>query len=673
MESNTDQSSNVTKIVIAIVVVLLCCACAVIGVAGYIMYQASQNIPPIDLPLPIPTTIETESPSNPLPTPERPPVESIPSGTLETLNQTLVPANDPYELACRLQGLCNIPTTVPAKAYKLGDQESFWTTNVDTVTNFQVTATLKYITPHVFFWIENGANYNDGDLKKLADTFENSIYPTDREFFGSEWTPGIDDDPHIYILYVRGTGASNAGYFSSPDEYNPLIREYSNGHEMFFFNADNMDLGSEETYSVLAHEFQHMIHFSTDLNESTWMNEGFSMVAELLNDYPAYFDQYYVASPDLNLTDWLPNPGANGPHYGESFLYLSYFLNRFGEDATKAVVKNPENGLTSIDDTLQTLNITDPQTGKIITADDVFMDWAATLLLKDKSVGDGRYYYDNYPSAPTISVSDHITNCPDTLNGSVNQYGIDTIGIDCAGDHTIHFSGATVAGLFPEDAHSGKFSFWSNKGDQSDMTLTHEFDFSSVSSPIEFSYWTWYDLEKDYDYLYLEASTDGGKSWQFIETPSGRAKDQDPSGNAYGWGYNATSSGWIQEQVDLSQFAGQKVQLRFEYITDAAVNGEGLLLDDVQIDAISYKSDFEADDGGWEAKGFARVDNVLPQTYRLSLIIKSDATTVTNIEINPDQTADIPVSLKPGEEAILIVTGTTRFTRLPAAYQIEVK
>ncbi len=670
MESNTNQSSNVTKIVIAIVAILLCCACLVIGAAGYIIYQASQNIPP-DLPLPLPPT--QNDPSKPPPTPERPPVESIPSGTLETLDQTLVPENDPYELACRLEGKCNIPTTVTAKEYKLGDQETFWTTNVDTVENFQVDATLKYVSPHVFFWIENGVSYDEGDLKKLGDTFENSIYPTDREFFGSEWTPGIDNDPHIYILYVRGTGASNAGYFSTPDENNPLIKQYSNGHEMFFFNADNMDLGSEETYSVLAHEFQHMIHFNTDRNESTWMNEGFSMVAELLNGYPAYFDYYYVGNPDLNLTDWFPDPGSNGPHYGESFLYLAYFLNRFGEDATKEVVKNPENGLPSIDDTLKSLNITDPGTGKIVTADDVFMDWAVTLSLMDKSVGDGRYYYDNYPSAPTISVSDTISTCPDSINGSVNQYGIDSYGIDCAGDHTIHFTGATVVGLFPEDAHSGKYAFWSNKGDESDMTLTHEFDFTDISSPIEFNYWTWYDLEKDYDYLYLEASTDGGQSWQFIETPSGRSKDQDPSGNAYGWGYNAKSAGWIQEHVDLSNFAGQKVQIRFEYVTDAAVNGEGLLLDDVQVDAINYTSDFEADEGGWEAKGFARVENILPQTYRLSLIVKGDTTTVTNIQVNPDQTADIPLSLNAGDEAILIVTGTTRFTRLPAAYQIEVK
>ena len=103
------------------------------------------------------------------------------------------------------------------------------------------------------------------------------------------------------------------------------------------------------------------------------------------------------------------------------------------------------------------------------------------------------------------------------------------------------------------------------------------------------------------------------------------------------------------------------------------MNEEGLLLDDIRIDAINYQSDFEADDGGWVAAGFVRVQNALPQTYRLSLILQGDTTTVTPVELNSDNTAEIPFSLQSGDEAILIVTGTTRFTTIPAAYQIEIK
>jgi len=601
-------------------------------------------------------------------------VNSVSTETVETLGQALVPENDPSQLACALKGTCNIPATMepPTAPHVIGDKQKFWVSNVDTNKNFQVDAALKYVTAHVYFWVEDGVSYDEKELKDLADAFENKIYPTDREFFGSEWSPGIDGDVHIYILYARGLGNSIAGYFSSADEVSPLAHPYSNAHEMFDFNADNTNLGDNFTYGVLAHEFQHMIHFAQDRNETSWINEGFSEVAAFLNGYDVGgFDGLYISNPDLQLNDWPNDQNATSPHYGASFLYLTYFLDRFGEDATKAVVKDPANGFDGIDDVLKQLAVTDPVTKQPILADDVFIDWAVTNYVLDGKVGDGRYIYHNYSAASSPSATETISDCPQApLPREVHQYGVDYIQITCQGDHTLHFEGSTATGLLPVNADSGKYAFWSNKGDESDMTLTHEFDLTNVSGSINLTYHTWYDLEKDYDYLYLEASTDG-EHWQILTTPSGTADN--PSGNSYGWGYNGKSNDWIEESVDLSQFAGKKVQLRFEYVTDAAVNGEGLLLDDVKIDAINYQSDFETDDGGWQAKGFVRVENVLPQTYRLALITKGDTTTVTQIPLNPDQTADIPLSLKAGEDATLVVTGTTRFTRLPAAYQVEIK
>jgi hypothetical protein len=298
------------------------------------------------------------------------------------------------------------------------------------------------------------------------------------------------------------------------------------------------------------------------------------------------------------------------------------------------------------------------------------MDWAVAMLLMDESIDDGRYTYHNYPDAPQVTVTESISTCPQTLSSTVNQYGIDYYSINCQGDHTLRFNGSTVVGLLPVSANSGNYMFWSNRGDESDMTLTREFDFTNVSGPINMSLAMWHDLETDYDYVFLEASTDG-ETWEILTTPSGTAED--PSGNSYGWGWNGQTNGWVTEEVDLSQFAGQTVQVRFEYITDAALNGEGFLLDDVRIDAINYQEDFESGDGGWEAAGFVRVENTLPQTYRLTLITKGDTTTVTHIPLNADQTAEIPLSLASGDEAVLVVTGTTRFTRLPAAYQIEIE
>jgi hypothetical protein len=46
---------------------------------------------------------------------------------------------------------------------------------------------------------------------------------------------------------------------------------------------------------------------------------------------------------------------------------------------------------------------------------------------------------------------------------------------------------------------------------------------------------------------------------------------------------------------------------------------------------------------------------------------------VKMIPLNADQSAQIPLSLKPGEKAFLVVTGTTRITRELATYQFEIK
>ena len=668
METNSNQNSAVPKLVGGVVAVLVCCACVLILGAGALIYRAYQQVPD-DFPTLLPPIDDSVTPQ-PTADLDRTPVDTTSGGTLETLQTMIVPENDPYDLACRLQDICNVSKTVPAKTYQVGDREKFWVLNSDTVSYFQVDATLLYITPHTYFWAEDGAEVDQGDMKALMDTFENEMYPKDREFFGSESTPGIDNDPHIYVLYAGGLGANVGGAFNSTDAFSPEVKPYSNAHETYILST-NADLADEYTYATLAHEFVHMIQAATDNNESSWMTEGFAEVGSFINGYAVGTDWFYIGNTDLQLNSWVDHSSPDfGAHYGQSFLYLAYFLDRFGEEATKALTANPEDDLTSVDDTLAELNITDPQTGNIITADDLFMDWAATLYLQDEGVGDGRYVYHNYPDAPQFTPVDFISSCPQSFGSDVRQYGIDYYTINCVGDHTIEFTGSTVANLISVDAHSGKFAFWSNKGNESNMMLTREFDFTNVSGPINFSYWTWYDIEEDWDYVHLAASTDG-QNWEIITTPSGT--DYDPSGASYGWSYTGQTNGWVQEQVDLSQFAGQNVQLRFEYITDALVNGDGFLLDDVSIDAIDYTSDFEADDGGWEAEGFARVENVLPQTYGLSLIIKGDTTTVTRITLSEDQTASIPFSLNSGDEAILIVTGTTRFTTHPAAYQIEIK
>lgn len=673
--------------IIAVILVLAACCLLILGAStAFVLIrnvQDTSQITPTITPLVIrPTAPPTQSASNedgqtgtPT-TPSNTEALADPDTTLRILSEAEVPINDPADIARRLEGKENIPPTLaaPESPLQIGDQQEFWVTNADSNDTFKVNAILGYITEHSYFWLEDGIEYDKDELRDLAETFENQIYPTDREFFGTEWTPGVDSDPHLYILYTTGLGNGIAGYFSSNDSYNPLLQEYSNGHEMFVLNADNITLREEFTYGVLAHEFQHMIHWYRDRNETSWLNEGFSDLAMFLNGYDiGGHDYLYASNPDLQLNDWPNDPDKTSPHYGASFLFMTYFLDRFGEVATQALVADKLNGMESIDFVLQEIDAQDPISGKPIQADDVFMDWIIASYLQDGSVADGRYTYRKYANAPQPTESETIRNCDGSLRTrDVRQYGADYIRIKCSGSNLLHFEGSTQVSVLPAEAHSGRFAYWSNKGDESDMTLTQTFDFTDSSGALTLQYWTWYDIEEDYDYLYLEASVDG-ENWEILTTPSGTAED--PTGANYGWGYNGVSGSgprWVFEEVDLSRFSGEKVQLRFEYITDAAVNGEGFLLDDIAIPEIGYASDFETDNGGWEANGWVRMDNVLPQKFRLAIISPGDQPAVTYVPLGSDNAIDIPINIGDGvDEVILIVTGTTRFTRQPAAYRFN--
>jgi hypothetical protein len=419
-----------------------------------------------------------------------------------------------------------------------------------------------------------------------------------------------------------------------------------------------------------------MIHWYQDRNESSWLNEGFAELAAFLNGYGVGGSDYlYINNPDLQLNDWPNDPSKTSPHYGAAFLFVTYFLDRLGETATQTLVGHPSNGMTSVDEVLSKLGQIDPLTNQQITADDVFLDWVLASFLKDGEVADGRYTYHNYPDSPRADETETIRECPSELQTrNVHQYGVDYIRINCQGDFNLHFEGSVRVGVLPADAHSGDYAFWSNKGDESDMIMTKSFDFRDYTAPLTLTYWTWYDIEEDYDYIYLEISRDGGETWEILTTPSGTADD--PTGNSYGWAYNGLSGSngsWIQEKLDLSAYGGEQIQIRFEYVTDAAVNGEGFLIDDIAIPEMNYFEDFESGSGGWQTAGFVRIQNILPQTFRLALVTRGSETVVTYITLHEDNSIDIPLSIDGDiDDAVLVVTGTTRFTRQEAAYRFEI-
>ena len=190
------MSNNNKWLIGGIAGVLLVCACvslACIAAGGLVFFQARQqtniNPPPaVEATIAVTeenftetgkatTTPTTEGAQQESPTlvPTRPAsVSGSSSGadakeTLNTLENEVVPINDARDLARRLEGKKNIPETIPGpkEALKVGLEQSFWASNVETNKNFQVKGTLRYVTDHLYFWIENGASYDPSALKSL--------------------------------------------------------------------------------------------------------------------------------------------------------------------------------------------------------------------------------------------------------------------------------------------------------------------------------------------------------------------------------------------------------------------------------------------------------------------------------------------------------------------------
>ncbi len=660
-------------VLMVLCVLLLCCCIAALG-----MLTLMRSGESIDINVPItgivevtPTPLVTPNPQNiDLDVEEMDDAKE----TMEVLEDVIVPINDPIDLAGRLAGRVGVPTQLIDEdaPYDAGAQKDFWVTNVDTNETRRISATLEYVGENLYFWIQDGVNFNVGDLNNLASTFDQEIVPTNREFFGIEWNPGVDGDPRFYVLYAKGLGRNLAGYYSSADQLHPDAHPYSNAHEMFLLNADTVKLYEDYTYGTLAHEFQHMIHWYQDKNEETWVNEGFSMLAEHINGLDAGgFDWDYMRNPDLQLNDWGGDVGSNAANYGASYLFMVYFLDRFGEEATKALVSHDENGFTSIDAVMSELNIVNPTTSLPYTGKEVFADWAVANWLQNTGIEDDRYGYQSYSPYPMSATETHYS-CPTTISGDVYQFGVDYIELKCTGSYKLTFSGSEAVSLLPFAAPgSGEYYFWSNLGDESNMRLSQEFDFSGVVGPIELTFKTWYDIEEDYDYVYISATTDG-VNWEIL--PSKNCTSENPSGNSYGCGWNGQTNRWIDESVNLSQFAGQKVTLQFDYVTDAAVNGKGMAIDEIAINAIGYFTDLENDAGGWEAEGFARVQNRLPQTFAVSVIRNSNPITVEHYYVDAGE--DLVLESEIGEDVesvIVVISGATLITREKATYILEIK
>ncbi|MBZ0265462.1 immune inhibitor A [bacterium] len=127
-------------------------------------------------------------------------------------------------------------------------------------------------------------------------------------------------------------------------------------------------------------------------------------------------------------------------------------------------------------------------------------------------------------------------------------------------------------------ANSGSFSYYSGMEDAAFQTLSL-FEPFMVEQGMYFTFNTWFDIEADWDYAYVQASFNNGP---WVNLQGNITTNSDPNGNNRGNGITAHSNDqWIEGEFPLGDHVGETCLVRFAYVTDQRVLGEGFYVDDI--------------------------------------------------------------------------------------------
>ncbi len=193
----------------------------------------------------------------------------------------------------------------------------------------------------------------------------------------------------------------------------------------------------------------------------------------------------------------------------------------------------------------------------------------------------------------------------------------------------------------------------------------------TFGQPVTLKFWQWFDIESNstgcFDGALLEISNNGGQSWTqvpeslLLTNPYAgpiSAAYGNPLGGKMGW---CGLQDWSKTVVDLSQYAGQDVKLRFSQGTDASLGLEGWYVDDFSLTACEVKPDYRpylnsdsisaGEAPGQDVTVKIKLTNagLNPDTYTIDLSYSSWSANLKTLGV---------ISLQPGESTTLEITVT---------------
>ena len=538
----------------------------------------------------------------------------------------------------------------------LGRIDEFQLISLDPVRAYTREFVLRHISPNAYWYVQVGLSVPDERLVQAADAFENDIYPRTIGLWGTEWKPGVDEDPRMTILNGRLQGGA-AGYFSSADEYPKAVHSQSNEREMLYMNAEYLNVGSSQYLSVLAHELFHAVAWAADPSEDTWVSEGMAELNTWLLDRhpgPPYSE---VSSPTPSLVNWPLDP-LSGANYAYSMLFFQYLSGQVDMPSDLIrLAEDPANGVDGVDAYLRSL-------GGESSFRRMFADWLVANVL-DEPDG-GRYGYEDVDVGvfPMQALGKG-----GVRRSALSQYSAEYVELTKPQDaQTLRFQGVTETPLLGTYVDADG-CWWSNSGDSISSTLRRRVDLSEVESA-SMRYRIWHEIEEGWDYGYVEVSTDDGITWEVL--PAKGTTTDDPAGNSYGPGYTGITRGWLEAEADLSPYGGGEVDVRFHYVTDDSVNGSGLCVDDISIPEVDLGGAPTA--SGWQGDGFLLTSNRVVQDYVVTVVEAGTQTRVTAMTLDDLNRGEFRLSASPQrEQVVVIVAAIAPKTRQAATYTLRVE
>ncbi len=120
-------------------------------------------------------------------------------------------------------------------------------------------------------------------------------------------------------------------------------------------------------------------------------------------------------------------------------------------------------------------------------------------------------------------------------------------------------------------------NFYANNANKN-IRLSAPIDLTTVAGATVTFAAKW-ELEGNYDYVTFDVSTDNGVTWIPQCGKYTRLIEQTPS-------FTGFQTTWVNEEISLSDYAGQTIRVRFRLISDGAVNYDGFYFDDFKVNIL---------------------------------------------------------------------------------------